>query len=169
MTASGRQRAGTTAAGDSSSGRWPRPASDGCVVIADERSTANLRWAGNTLTTNGVIALPPAHRDRDQPAAAGPRVGVVSRAGVRDDQVEDVVRAAEQAAADGAPGRGRRSRWSGRATMRCRTISPARATGTSRAEHRDRRVRRVRPGARRGVRRRAQAGARSCSASPSTR
>ena len=27
---------------------------DGCVVIADESSTANLRWAGNTLTTNGV-------------------------------------------------------------------------------------------------------------------
>lgn len=27
---------------------------DGCVVIADEQSTANLRWAGNALTTNGV-------------------------------------------------------------------------------------------------------------------
>ena len=26
------------------------------VVIADESSTANLRWAGNTLTTNGVAA-----------------------------------------------------------------------------------------------------------------
>ncbi|GAA4940163.1 hypothetical protein GCM10023238_02260 [Streptomyces heliomycini] len=23
---------------------------DGCVVIADEHSTANLRWAGNALT-----------------------------------------------------------------------------------------------------------------------
>ena len=28
--------------------------SDDCIVIADETSTANLRWAGNTLTTNGV-------------------------------------------------------------------------------------------------------------------
>ncbi len=28
--------------------------SDGCIVIADETSNANLRWAGNTLTTNGV-------------------------------------------------------------------------------------------------------------------
>lgn len=28
--------------------------SDGCVVIADEHSSANLRWAGNALTTNGV-------------------------------------------------------------------------------------------------------------------
>ena len=27
---------------------------DDCVVIADEVSSANLRWAGNTLTTNGV-------------------------------------------------------------------------------------------------------------------
>ena len=25
-----------------------------CVVIAEETSSANLRWAGNTLTTNGV-------------------------------------------------------------------------------------------------------------------
>jgi len=28
--------------------------SDDCIVIAEETSTANLRWAGNTLTTNGV-------------------------------------------------------------------------------------------------------------------
>ena len=27
---------------------------DGCVVLVDEESTANLRFAGNTLTTNGV-------------------------------------------------------------------------------------------------------------------
>jgi hypothetical protein len=27
-----------------------------CVVIAEDTSTANLRWAGNTLTTNGVAA-----------------------------------------------------------------------------------------------------------------
>ncbi len=27
---------------------------DGCVVIANERSSANVRWAGNALTTNGV-------------------------------------------------------------------------------------------------------------------
>jgi len=25
---------------------------DDCVVIADETSSANLRWAGNTLSTN---------------------------------------------------------------------------------------------------------------------
>jgi predicted Zn-dependent protease len=75
-----------------------------CVVIADERSSANLRWAGNTLTTNGVsrsrqltvIAISAA-------AGNGTSAGVVSRAGVRADQIEDVVRAAEQAAAQSSP------------------------------------------------------------------
>jgi predicted Zn-dependent protease len=77
--------------------------SDDCVVIAEETSAANLRWAGNTLTTNGVsrsrqltvIAI-----DRRGDGAAS---GVVSRAGVRADQIEDVVREAEHAAAEGAP------------------------------------------------------------------
>jgi predicted Zn-dependent protease len=77
---------------------------DACVVIADERSSANLRWAGNTLTTNGVsrsrqltvIAISAA-------AGKGTSAGVVSRAGVRADQIEDVVRAAEQAAAQSSP------------------------------------------------------------------
>jgi predicted Zn-dependent protease len=71
-----------------------------CVAIAEENSTANLRWAGNTLTTNGVshsrqltvIAI-----DRRGDGAA---VGVVSRAGVGADQIEDVVREAEHAAAE---------------------------------------------------------------------
>jgi len=27
---------------------------EGCVAIADENSSANVRWANNTLTTNGV-------------------------------------------------------------------------------------------------------------------
>src|SRR5947208_3260922 len=77
--------------------------SDDCVVIADETSSANLRWAGNTLTTNGVsrsrqltvIAI-----SRDGTAA---RTGVVSRAGVRGDQIEDVARQAEKEAAEGSP------------------------------------------------------------------
>ena len=28
---------------------------DDCVVIAHHRTSANLRWANNTLTTNGVM------------------------------------------------------------------------------------------------------------------
>jgi predicted Zn-dependent protease len=76
---------------------------DDCVVIADESSSANLRWAGNTLTTNGVsrsrqLTVIAIERDGDKA-----KVGVVSRAGVRDDQVEDVVRAAEHAAQESSP------------------------------------------------------------------
>jgi predicted Zn-dependent protease len=72
----------------------------GCIAIADEASNANLRWAGNTLTTNGlsrsrrltVIAIE--HR------ADAVATGVVSRSGVRDDQISEVVRAAQQAASE---------------------------------------------------------------------
>jgi predicted Zn-dependent protease len=74
-----------------------RPGGD-CVVIADETSTANLRWAGNTLTTNGVAAsrsLTVVSIDRRADGTAG--VGIVSRSGVGPDQVEDVVREAEKA------------------------------------------------------------------------
>jgi predicted Zn-dependent protease len=74
-----------------------------CIVIADETSTANLRWAGNTLTTNGVASSRQLTVIAIDRRADGVRVGVVSRAGIRDDQVEDVVRAAERAAADGTP------------------------------------------------------------------
>jgi predicted Zn-dependent protease len=69
------------------------------VVIAEETSTANLRWAGNTLTTNGVSAT----RQLTVIAIANGCAGVVSRAGVREDQIEDVVREAEHAAAGATP------------------------------------------------------------------
>jgi len=67
-----------------------RPGGD-CVVIADETSTANLRWAGNTLTTNGVAAsrsLTVISIDRRVEGTAG--VGIVSRSGVGPDQVENL-------------------------------------------------------------------------------
>ena len=76
---------------------------DDCVVIADETSSASLRWAANSLTTNGVS------RTRQLTVIAisrrgdGASAGVVSRAGIRDDQITDLVREAEQAAADGSP------------------------------------------------------------------
>jgi len=75
--------------------------SDDCLVIADESSSANLRWAGNTLTTNGVsrsrqLTVIAISRGHD-----GARVGVVSRAGVTDDQIPDIVAEAEHEAAEG--------------------------------------------------------------------
>ena len=60
---------------------------DGCVVIADEHSTANLRWAGNALTTNGVT------RGRTLTVVAtvdgkeGTASGVVSRSAVTVDEL----------------------------------------------------------------------------------
>ncbi|MGX1269119.1 hypothetical protein RKD18_002313 [Streptomyces phaeoluteigriseus] len=76
---------------------------DGCVVIADEQSTANLRWAGNALTTNGVT------RGRTLTVIAtvdgkeGTASGVVSRSAVTADELEPLVRAAEAAARGAAP------------------------------------------------------------------
>jgi predicted Zn-dependent protease len=71
------------------------------VVIADESSTANLRWAGNTLTTNGVSStrsLTVISIDRRTDGTAG--VGMVARSGVTPDQVEGIVEEAEKAAAE---------------------------------------------------------------------
>lgn len=76
---------------------------DGCVVIADEESSANLRWAGNALTTNGVT------RGRTLTVIAtvdgkeGTASGVVSRSAVTAAELEPLVRAAEAAARGAAP------------------------------------------------------------------
>lgn len=76
---------------------------DGCVVIANENSTANLRWAGNALTTNGVT------RGRTLTVVAtvnggqGTASGVVSRSAVTADELEPLVRAAEAAAREAEP------------------------------------------------------------------
>ncbi|THA78766.1 metallopeptidase TldD-related protein [Streptomyces sp. A0592] len=76
---------------------------DGCVVIADEESSANLRWAGNALTTNGVT------RGRTLTVIAtvdgkeGAASGVVSRSAVTAQDLEPLVRAAEAAARGAGP------------------------------------------------------------------
>ncbi|GAB3675934.1 metallopeptidase TldD-related protein [Actinocorallia lasiicapitis] len=70
-----------------------------CIVIADESSGANLRWAGNTLTTNGVSRS----RRLTVIAIQDGAVGVVSRAGVGADGIADLVAAAEEIARAGKP------------------------------------------------------------------
>ncbi|MEU3726932.1 metallopeptidase TldD-related protein [Streptomyces sp. NPDC031705] len=76
---------------------------DGCVVIADEESSANLRWAGNALTTNGVT------RGRTLTVIAtvdgreGTASGVVTRSAVTAADLEPLVRAAEAAARGAGP------------------------------------------------------------------
>ncbi|WP_285756711.1 metallopeptidase TldD-related protein [Nocardiopsis ansamitocini] len=69
-----------------------------CMVLVNENSTANLRWAGNSLTTNGVT------RSREVTVISlvegdkGTSVGAVSRSGLRDDQLAELVTASEEAA-----------------------------------------------------------------------
>jgi predicted Zn-dependent protease len=77
--------------------------SDDCVVIAEETSGANLRWAGNTLTTNGVSSSRQLTVIAIDRRVEGASAGVISRAGIRADQIEDVVREAEHAAAEATP------------------------------------------------------------------
>jgi predicted Zn-dependent protease len=74
-----------------------------CVVIAEETSSANLRWAGNTLTTNGVSRSRQLTVIAIDRRAEGASAGIISRAGVRPEQIEEVVREAEHAAAEAAP------------------------------------------------------------------
>lgn len=76
---------------------------DGCVVIADETSTANLRWAGNALTTNGVTRGRRLTVIATLAGASGTAAGVISREAVTDDDVEAIVRAAEEAAGSAGP------------------------------------------------------------------
>ena len=75
----------------------------GCVVIGEELTGANLRWAGNSLTTNGqthsrritVISI----ADGEQ----GPTSGVVSRAVTGVDELPALVTASEDAARAASP------------------------------------------------------------------
>jgi predicted Zn-dependent protease len=67
---------------------------DGCVVVVGESSSANLRWAGNTLTTNGAVR----GRSVTVISIVGESVGVRSATVV--EPLEDLVRASERAARD---------------------------------------------------------------------
>ncbi|MFE6411491.1 metallopeptidase TldD-related protein [Streptomyces sp. NPDC057837] len=76
---------------------------DGCVVIADEHSSANLRWAGNALTTNGVTRGRTLTVIATVDGTEGTASGVVSRSAVTADELEPLVRAAEAAAGGAGP------------------------------------------------------------------
>jgi predicted Zn-dependent protease len=77
--------------------------SDGTVVLVEESSTANLRWANNTLTTNGVAA----NRRVTVVSTLGRGEGVsaasITKAGVTEDEIEDLVRESEAAARAASP------------------------------------------------------------------
>ena len=73
------------------------------MVIADEHSSANLRWAGNALTTNGVTRGRTLTVIATVDGAEGTASGVVSRSAVTADDLEPLVRAAEAAARGAGP------------------------------------------------------------------
>lgn len=76
---------------------------DGCVVVADEQSSANLRWAGNALTTNGVTRGRTLTVIATVDGAEGTASGVISRSAVTAEELEPLVRAAEAAARGAGP------------------------------------------------------------------
>jgi predicted Zn-dependent protease len=76
---------------------------DGCIVIVHDGSGANLRWAGNTLTTNGTTR----NRSVSVIATVGQggaaSSGVVTRSSAGGDELEELVREAEAAARAAEP------------------------------------------------------------------
>ena len=76
--------------------------SDGCVVLASVTHSANLRWANNTLTTNGVTS----RADLTVVSIVGseqPRAGSVSRTGIDESTVTDLVEASRVEAESTTP------------------------------------------------------------------
>jgi predicted Zn-dependent protease len=76
---------------------------DGCVVIVADHSETNLRWAANSLTTNGQMHSRSMTVIATFERSDGARAGVVTRAVTGADEVEDLVRAAETAGRDAGP------------------------------------------------------------------
>jgi predicted Zn-dependent protease len=74
---------------------------DGCIVIAEETSDANLRWAANTLTTNGVMRGRQLTVIATEGGSEGTSTGVMARSNVGLDDIESLVRTAEKAAREG--------------------------------------------------------------------
>lgn len=73
---------------------------DGCVVIASDSTEVNLRWANNTLTTNGVARS----RTVTVVSVVGRAAGVVSRQGVStSEQVAGLVADADALAREASP------------------------------------------------------------------
>jgi predicted Zn-dependent protease len=80
-----------------------RLGADGCVVLVDEKASANLRWANNTLTTNGVMRGAQVTVIATAGAGEATASGVVARTAVTDDSLADLVEAAVAAARDSDP------------------------------------------------------------------
>jgi predicted Zn-dependent protease len=80
-----------------------RSRSDDAVVIVHDSTRANLRWANNTLTTNGVMHDVTVTVVAFRKGAEGVSTGSVTASASSSEQVERIVEAADAAAADGDP------------------------------------------------------------------
>jgi predicted Zn-dependent protease len=73
--------------------------SDGCVVLLSTTTSANLRWANNTLTTNGLMHHATVTVVATKGAATTASAGVVTGSGGSYEQITSLVEAADSAAA----------------------------------------------------------------------
>ena len=72
---------------------------DGCVVISSDSTEANLRWANNTLTTNGVVRS----RTVTVVSVVGESAGVTTRQGITSlEELTELIAVSEAAARDAA-------------------------------------------------------------------
>ncbi len=78
-------------------------ASGPCIVLVETDTTANLRWAANTLTTNGLSSSRTVTVIATHDGAEGVSSGVVRRGGVTVDDMAALVAEAEAEAAAGPP------------------------------------------------------------------
>ncbi|WP_328994572.1 TldD/PmbA family protein [Kribbella sp. NBC_01245] len=76
---------------------------DGCVVLVDETSSANLRWANNTLTTNGAMRGSRITVIATVGGGEGTAAGVVGRSSTTADSLAEVVDAAVATAKASSP------------------------------------------------------------------
>jgi predicted Zn-dependent protease len=76
---------------------------DGCIVIGSENTQTNLRWAGNSLTTNGQMSSRSITVVSTFDGTDGTSAGVVTRAVSTADELDELVRASEQAGREAGP------------------------------------------------------------------
>ena len=76
---------------------------DDCIVIVRDTTSANLRWANNTLTTNGVMTGVGVTVVSFASVSGGVATGSVSGSAATTDQVTALVEAADAAARAGSP------------------------------------------------------------------
>ena len=80
-----------------------KSSADGCVILVDRSSSANLRWANNTLTTNGVARTSTVTVVSTVDGREGTAAATLSRSAATIDDVIDLVGRADNAARRAGP------------------------------------------------------------------